>query len=200
MVVEETDWVARLKSSDDVQEAALAELREILIRGLTATLRNRYGSKVQPEDVVQEALIRILKKLDSFQGRSKFTTWAMTVAVRIAISEMRRKYFQDVSIEELATKNMQFEPSAPDQPIVDDPNRKKNVLSLLRELIETKLSEKQRSAIHALLNGIPVEVFAEKTGSNRNAVYKLVHDARTKLRKGFADAGVESDDLNSVFA
>ena len=194
------DWVKRLKSSDDVREPALAELRDILVRGVAATLRNHYGNKVQPEDVVQEALVRILDKLDTFQGKSKFTTWAMTIAVRVAISEMRRKHFQDVSLDELKNNTMRFEPSAPEESTNDDQGERNRVLRLLHELIETRLSEKQRSAVHALLNGIPVEVFADKTGSNRNAVYKLVHDARTKLRKGFEEAGINSEDFSTVFA
>ena len=54
--------------------------------------------------------------------------------------------------------------------------------------------------MHSLLNGMPVEVFAEKTGSNRNAVYKLIHDARVKLRQGFEQAGYKAEDVSSVFA
>jgi RNA polymerase sigma-70 factor (ECF subfamily) len=74
------------------------------------------------------------------------------------------------------------------------------MLAKLAELIETNLTNKQRDAMHSLLNGMPVEVFAEKTGSNRNAVYKLVHDARAKLHQGFEQAGYKAEDINSVFA
>ena len=100
-LVEKDDWVERLNSTGDARDEAIVELRRILLRGLTATVRNRYGNKIQAEDVVQDALIKILDKIDSFEGRSKFTTWAMTIAVRIAISEMRRKHFQDVSMDSL---------------------------------------------------------------------------------------------------
>ena len=199
-IVEEDEWVARLSSTGDDREQAIQELRDILVRGLMATCRNRYDSRVQPEDVVQDSLIKILDKLDTFQGRSKFTTWAMTIAVRVAISEMRRKYFKDVSMDELLSTSMRFEPVAVPEPAVGNESEKSSVLTKLRELIETKLSTKQRDAIHALLNGMPVEVFAEKSGSNRNAVYKLVHDARVKLRDGFERAGYKAEDIISVFA
>jgi len=193
-------WVSRLKSTDDDRDQAITELRELLLRGLRATCRDRYSNKIQAEDVVQEALMKVLEKLDTFEGRSKFTTWAMTIAVRIAISQMRRKHFEDVSMDELLDKSMHFEPAASEDPTVENNLQKTALLAKLKELIETKLSEKQKDAMHSLLNGMPVEVFAEKTGSNRNAVYKLIHDARSKLRNGFERAGYQAEDVNSVFA
>ena len=63
--VKNDNWVERLKSADDTRDQAITELTNILLRGLTATCRNRYGNKVQPEDVVQDALIKILDKLDT---------------------------------------------------------------------------------------------------------------------------------------
>lgn len=193
-------WVSRLKSTDDVRDQAIMELRELLLRGLRATCRGRYSNKVQAEDVVQDALLKVLDKLDTFEGRSKFTTWAMTIAVRIALSQMRRKHFKDVSMNDLLDNSMHFEPVASEAPLAEDNQQKRSLLIKLKELIETSLSEKQRDAMHSLLNGMPVEVFAEKTGSNRNAVYKLVHDARVKLRTGFEQAGYKAEDFNSVFA
>ena len=199
-IVEKDDWVERLNSTGGSREDAIKELRGILLRGLTATVRNRYGNKIQAEDVVQDALMKILDKVDSFEGRSKFTTWAMTIAVRIAISEMRRKHFQDVSMDSLLTDNMQFEPAASSEPSPGNEEEKTALLGKLRSLIDSNLTSKQREAMHSLLNGMPVEVFAEKTGSNRNAVYKLIHDARIKLRQGFEQAGYKAEDVSSVFA
>ena len=199
-IVEKDDWVDRLNSTGGSREDAIKELRGILLRGLTATVRNRYGNKIQAEDVVQDALMKILDKVDSFEGRSKFTTWAMTIAVRIAISEMRRKHFQDVSMDSLLTDNMQFEPAASSEPSPGNEEEKTALLGKLRSLIDSNLTSKQREAMHSLLNGMPVEVFAEKTGSNRNAVYKLIHDARIKLRQGFEQAGYKAEDVSSVFA
>lgn len=199
-LVDQENWVSRLKSDDDQRDQALAELRGILMSGLRATCRGRYGNKIQADDVVQEALMKVLDKLDTFEGRSKFTTWAMTIAVRIAISEMRRKHFKDVSMNDLLDRSMNFEPAASNEPSSENNQRKSALLIKLKELINSNLSEKQRDAMHSLLNGMPVEVFAEKTGSNRNAVYKLIHDARVKLRKGFEQAGYKAEDIHSVFA
>ena len=197
--VENDNWVSRLKDTGDARDEAITELRSVLMRGLSATCRNRYGNKVQAEDVIQETLLKVLDKLDTFEGRSKFTTWALTIAVRIAISEMRRKHFKDVSMTSLLGEGMQFDPAAADEPLSDE-GEKRSILEKLKELIATTLTDKQRDAVLALLNGMPVEIFAEKTGSNRNAVYKLVHDARVKLRQGFEQAGYRAEDINSVFA
>ena len=197
--VEKDDWLARLRSTGDEKEDAISELRTILMRGLTAICRNRYDNRVQPNDVVQDALLKILDKLDTFEGRSKFTTWAMTIAVRGAIGEMRRRHFKDVSINQLVGDGMQFEPAAVQELAPENDETKSAMLSMLNEMIETKLTEKQRHAVHSLLHGMPVEIFAEKTGSNRNAVYKLVHDARIKLRQGFEQAGYKAEDVNAVF-
>ena len=195
------NWVERLSADGERRERALEELREILLRGVSAVARKQFSTKLQVEDVVQDALVKILEKRDTFQGRSKFTTWAMTIAIRIAIRESRQKQFQDVSMDQLLGNNMQFEPPSQNgTPAEQLGQEKAQLLDKLKELIETRLSEKQRNAVHALLNGMPVEVFAEKTSSNRSAVYKLVHDARVKLRQGFEEAGFLAEDVKSVFA
>ena len=186
-------WIARLRSAGPEQEAAISELREILLRGVVAASRNRYGGQITADDVVQDALLRILDKLDTFEGKSKFTTWAMTIAVRVTISDLRRRHHKDVSMSSLHENSMGFEPEA--QPETDPDGIEKSILlTKLKELIDTKLTSKQRDVVHALLNDIPVEVYAEQTGSNRNAVYKLTHDARLKLREGFVEAGFDAID------
>ena len=98
-VGKQDDWVVRLRGDQQERDAAIDELTDLLIRGLSKSLSGRYGSGLQSEDIVQEAIIKILDSLDTFEGRTKFTTWAMTVATRVGISEMRRKHYQDVSIE-----------------------------------------------------------------------------------------------------
>ena len=185
--------VDRLSSTGAEQESAVAQLRDILLRGVTAASRNRYGGNIQVEDVVQEALLTILDKLHTFEGRSKFTTWAMTIAMRKAISELRKKHHKDISMSTLLNGSMSFEPEVSSQGVAEETERYR-ALAILRDLIDTKLTSKQRDAMHALLNNVPVEVYAQQTGSNRNAVYKLTHDARIKLREGFEEAGFEAID------
>ena len=198
---ERDNWLQRLSEDAADREHAIEELRNILIRGLSASLSTRYGGRLEPEDVVQEALMKILGSLDSFQGRSRFTTWAMTIATRVGISELRRKHYQDVSLDAItAGDNLSFELAVDDSSPASEQHEHGDILQLLHELIETELTERQRQAIRALLEGLPVEEFARHTGSNRNAVYKLIHDARTRLHAGFERAGVTSYDISAVLA
>ena len=74
------------------------------------------------------------------------------------------------------------------------------MIQKLQELIESQLTDKQKLAVRGLLEGMPVEEVARRTGSNRNAIYKLVHDARSKLRAGFEQAGIVADDIKAIFA
>jgi RNA polymerase sigma factor (sigma-70 family) len=194
------DWVRRLKSEEG-RDAAIRELTSLLVRGLTRSLAGRYGSTLQPEDVAQEAILRILETLDTFQGRSLFTTWAMTVATRVGISELRRKHYQSVSLDSMASgDNLVITLLSRDEPSDARSIEREQMIDKLRHMIDTELSDRQREAVQGLLDELPIEVIAERTGSNRNAVYKLIHDARLKLRAGFQDSGICADDIAAVFA
>jgi RNA polymerase sigma-70 factor (ECF subfamily) len=192
------DWVERLKSADPIREQAIVELRDLLVRGLHRSLSQKYGTGVQADDVVQDALIKILSSLESFEGRSRFTTWAMTIATRVGISKLRRKHFKDVSLDSMKS-GQNLVAVTDDTPEADEAERQR-IVEILKELIENKLTAKQREATQGLLDGLPVEEVARRTNSNRNAVYKLVHDARMRLREGFAEQGISSDEFSVVFA
>ncbi|MDA8563612.1 RNA polymerase sigma factor, partial [Mariniblastus sp.] len=153
------------------------------------------------EDVAQESLLKILKSLDSFEGRSKFTTWAISISIRTGISQLRRKHFKDVSLDAIsAGGDMSFDVA---DVAAGDPQQeavKKSMLSTLSGLINTELTDKQRVVVRSLLGGMPVEEIAERTGSNRNAVYKMFHDARKRLKSGFESAGYSADEVLAVFS
>lgn len=193
-------WVIRLTSGGESRDAALSELREVLLRGMSKLMSSRYGGGYSAEDAVQVALIKIMDSLDQFAGRSRFITWAMTVATRVGISEMRRKHYHDVSIESFASDGASFEVAAEVDVTASAELDRVSMIVKLQKLIDETLSEKQRFAIRSSLAGLPVEVIAEKSGSNRNSVYKLVHDARVKLRSGLEAEGISADVLAAVFA
>src|SRR5919108_5687626 len=95
-------WIRDLRACGPVQAEALADLRELLLRGLAKSFQARGDvDQAFVEDVVQQALVQILDHLEQFQGRSRFTTWAMAIAVRLAMSALRRKRWQDVSLESM---------------------------------------------------------------------------------------------------
>lgn len=187
-------WVERLSGDDDVRDAAIEELRSLLVRGLAKSMSQRYNAVLSPEDVVQEALVKILRSLDQFAGRSQFTTWAMTIAVRTAISCMRRKHFEDVSIESFRDHDQRrFELAISHDPPVEQNLDRGWVVEQLQTAIDRDLTERQRLAIRLSLEGMPVEIIAEKIGGTRNTIYKVIHDAKLKLRQSLERAGVTVD-------
>ena len=193
-------WPRRLRDESQ-REAALAELREILVRGLKRAFGAQGGGESFSEDVAQEALLKILEKLDQFSGRSKFTTWAMSIAIRIGTSQFRRKRFQDVSINTGdRDDNLQMNWADEEAIPVERRQEQQAVLGLLQQLIENSLTDRQRQATEALMHGMPVEEIAARISSNRNAVYKLIHDARARLRQGLESAGYGADDILTAFA
>lgn len=193
-------WMHDLRSPANAQEAMM-DLRRLLLRGLARSLQARaYVDEAFLEDVVQQAMMRILDNLESFQGRSRFTTWAMSIAVRTAMSELRRKRWRDVSLESLTDHGELTPPLA-----VDDTRdlhqqaEQQAIVDRLRQLIDTELTAKQRTAIMADLHGMPLEEIARRTGSNVNAVYKLLHDARKRLKRGLEAAGYSAEDVQAAF-
>jgi RNA polymerase sigma factor (sigma-70 family) len=199
IVFERDDWLERLRSAGPTRDAALAELRAILMRGLSRALVARGGGEAFAEDVAQEALLRILASLDSFAGRCRFTTWAMTIAIRIGISELRHKRFQNVSLQQITGgENLNIDTRADSTRSAEQQQRRAFIMATLRQLVEQTLTDKQRTIVQADLGGMPIEEIARRLGTNRNAVYKMFHDARRKLRRGFEAAGISAADVQAA--
>ncbi len=196
-----SQWLERLSPDNPEQHRAISRLREILVKGLKAAFLPRGKDETFCEDVAQESLLKILKALDSFEGRSKFTTWSISIAIRTGISQLRRKHFKDVSLDAIsANGDLSFDVA--DVSGIDPEKQavKTSMLGTLSELIDKELTEKQRVVVRSLLGGMPVEEIAHRTGSNRNAVYKMFHDARKRLRNGFESAGHSADEVLAIFS
>lgn len=191
-------WVDELRQG---KESALVDLREALLRNLRKALSHRpRADESFLEDVVQDALMRILDRLNQFQGRSQFVTWATAITVRIAMDQLRRLRWRDVSLSE-----MMAEADSPPEPAIDAAStpdaqaRGREIVQALRHAVENELTGKQRIALLAEMKGMPQVEIARRLGSNRNAVYKLTHDARKKLKKRLEAAGYTADDIVSTF-
>ena len=173
-------WIRDLRARGPVQAEALADLRELLLRGLAKSFQAR-GDVEQAfvEDVVQQALVHILDRLDQFQGCSRFTTWAMAIAVRLAMSALRRTRWQDISLESMSAP-IEDTPAWDRDDTMSPPQHAEQhaIVETLNRLIDATLTEKQWLALTAELGGMPLEEIARRMGSNINAVYKLLHDAR----------------------
>ncbi|QDU92615.1 RNA polymerase sigma factor [Lignipirellula cremea] len=193
---------AALLHGDDQRDSALSELRVVLVRHLRKALSS-YARADDPflEDAVQDSLLRILERLDQFEGRSRFVTWATTIAIHVAMSELRRSRWRDVSLDQVVDETSPLSRFATDDSSGPGNQVERNtILEKMQEVIDTQLTEKQRTAILAEMNGMPQEEIARQLGSNRNAVYKLTHDARKKLKQGLEATGYGADDIRAAFA
>ena len=200
MTTETYPWVENIKSESNRDEA-LGKLREVLLRGLKGAFYGRGQDDSFCEDICQDSLIRIVKNVDSFEGRSKFTTWAISIAIRVGISELRRRHYKDVSLEAITSgDDMKIELAIAEESDSGQGLDQRVVLETLSDLIENDLTDKQRTVVRALLGGMPVEEIARRTESNRNAVYKLFHDAKLRLKSGFEASKISPADIESLFA
>ena len=197
------EWLAALQGPE--QAEALADLRAFLVRGLRYALANRSDVDEQiREDFAQDALLKILNALDTFRGESRFTTWAQKIAVNVTFTELRRRRWQDTSLEAVTEgMSLDFVPdmlidrsAGPDQQAVQSA-----FLETLRRLIATELTEKQRQALIAVrIQCMPLEEVASRMGTNRNAMYKLLHDARQRLKKKMEEEGLSPQDVLAAFS
>jgi RNA polymerase sigma-70 factor, ECF subfamily len=155
------------------------------------------------EEVTQETLLRVLDQIDTFEGRSLFTTWVHKIAIRIALTELRRKRWRDASLDEL-TEN---EDAPPPPGLLADPQaspetaaERKDMLARVRRILEEELTPKQREALTLLgLQNVPMEEAAKRMKTNRNALYKLLHDARLRLRTRLALEDISPHDVLALF-
>lgn len=186
---------------------ALRELRATLVRGLRISLRTRVRSGLDElaEDSAQEALIKIMNNLDSFRGESRFTTWAQKIAIRVAFTELRRLRWQDVSLDE-ALERHEHTGSRTDAfsdggHTPEEISTRRDMLDSVRTFIDQELTERQRTAMTVVMfEGLPLEEAARRMGTNRNALYKLLHDARQQLKKRLEREGLTTEEVLAEFA
>lgn len=192
----ETDWIERLQGEPSTRDAALADLRELL----RAKLRHAFASSGDDfvEDITQDALLKIHSSLDAFEGRSKFTTWALTIAVRVGYTELRRLRWKDVSLDQVTGGTDAIDAGRTDsqnEPVASA--ARKQLVDDIHTIINEKLTPKQREVLLAELKGMPQEEIGRRMDSNRNAIYKLTYDARKKLKKELESRGYSQEDLNA---
>ncbi|MFN8385183.1 MAG: sigma-70 family RNA polymerase sigma factor [Anaerolineales bacterium] len=201
-------WIAELKNEGAEREAALEDLRAIIQKGLPYAL-SRWLSPDQPqfnslvEEVTQETLLRVLSQLGTFEGRSQFTTWVHKIAVRIALTELRRKRWRDSSLDEL-TENEDVPPPpgllADSQAGPETSAERADMLARVRRIIEEELTDRQREALVLLgVRDMPMEDAARKLKTNRNALYKLLHDARVRLKSRLSMEDIAPNEVLALF-
>jgi RNA polymerase sigma-70 factor, ECF subfamily len=201
-------WLADLRNSGTIHEDAINDLREVIQKGLPYALTRWLPSDsplFQPlvDEVTQETLLRVLDQLNTFEGRSLFTTWVHKIAIRLALTELRRKRWRDSSLDEL-TENEDAPPPpgllADSQASPESSAERSDMFARVRRILEEELTPKQHEALVLLgLQDIPMDEAAKRMKTNRNALYKLLHDARLRLKRRLALEDLTPQDLLMAF-
>jgi RNA polymerase sigma-70 factor (ECF subfamily) len=195
-------WLSALRGEGAEREAAVARLHELLLRAARFEVARRRAalSHVRGEELddialqaADDALVAVLSKLDDYRGASRFTTWAYKFALLEAGVRVRRRAWQE--------REVVLEPEA--WPLLADAGRSPQdqaetgeLMAAVRDSIDGCLTDHQREVLVALaLNGVPLDVLAERLNTSRGALYKSLHDARRKLRSELERRGFALDSI-----
>jgi RNA polymerase sigma-70 factor, ECF subfamily len=201
----ETDsraWLSALRLPGAERDQAVADLHELLLRAARFEVSRRRAalSYVRGEELddlalqaADDALVAVLAKLDDYRGASRFTTWAYKFALLETSVRLRRRAWQE--------REVVLEPEA--WPLMADagesPQRQAEAGELMRAIkqgVDSCLTEHQREVLVGLaLNGVPIDVLAERLNTTRGALYKTLHDARSKLRADLGERGFTLDSI-----
>jgi RNA polymerase sigma-70 factor (ECF subfamily) len=207
------EWLTALKSGGEAQAAALSDLRRYLRRvalyafhSRRSTLQHLATTDVEQlaEDCAQDALSAIFEHLDQFRGESRFTTWAYKFAVNAALMAARRERWGRMSFDQLLDSPDLVDRIGTVSDASADPHRRavqREMVATLQAGIAAHLTKRQRQALTAVVfDQVPLDELARHWGTNRNALYKLLHDARRKLKAHLRDLGVDPKEMLDVFS
>ena len=190
------EWHLDLHADGARREEAVERLQGLLLRATRFEVFRRRGSLPQlqaaeldelAQDAADDAALSVLRRLDDFRGESSFRTWVYKFALLEASVKVRRRAWRD---REVTLEPEQWESLAHAGPGPDDDAENAALLEAVRDGIRTALTPRQRQIlVAAVLEGVPIDVLAERLDSNRNALYKVLHDARQRLRSHVAAAG-----------
>jgi RNA polymerase sigma-70 factor (ECF subfamily) len=209
------EWLHDLTASGETQEAAIADLRDLLLRAALYFFNrnladfeglNRDEIVQRAEDCAQEALIAVMNHISDFRGDSKFTTWAYKFAINMALMASRHERWKAISLDQMSSledgslsewmKQDRAPGLAPDQSALQG-----EVGEIIRDVIEHDLTDKQRQIlVMVIFNEVPMDEIVQRLGTNRNAVYKTLHDARRKLKSSLQARGFEVGETLALFS
>jgi RNA polymerase sigma-70 factor, ECF subfamily len=192
------EWHLDLHAEGTRRDEAVARLHGLLLRAARFEVFRRRNSLPQVsaaelDDLAQQAAddaaVSVLRRLGDFRGESSFRTWAYKFALLEASVKVRRCAWMD---REVTLEPEHWESLAHAGPGPDDDAECGALLEAVRDGIRSALTPRQRQVLVAtVLEGVPIDVLAERLGSNRNALYKVLHDARRRLREHVATAGFQ---------
>jgi RNA polymerase sigma-70 factor, ECF subfamily len=182
-------WLADLRSSGTAHDDAVERLHDLLLRAARfevarrlPTLPHLRGNELDDIalEAADDALMSVLARLDDFRGLSRFTTWVYKFGLYEAAAKLRRRAWQgrEVPLEPESWGMFETASRSPHETL-----EQSELLEAVKDGIETALTPHQRQVLVALaVNGVPIDVLAERLGTTRGALYKTLHDARRKLR------------------
>lgn len=195
------EWLRGLRAEGATRDEAIARLHDLLLRAARFEVARRRPALPhlrgdELDDIANEAaadaLMSVLRRLGDFRGASRFTTWAYKFALLEAAVKLRKRAWQGREIP-LEPETWGLFSSSDLEP--DAEAEQSELLTTLQGAIAELLTPHQRRVLVALaLNGVPIDVLAERLNTNRGALYKTLHDARRKLRKHLAERGLALDD------
>ena len=198
---ESREWLRSLHAEDGTREDAILRLHSLLLRAARfevarrrPTLPHLRGNELDDiaNEAANDALMSVLRRLDDFRGTSRFTTWVYKFALLEAAVKLRKRAWQG---REIPLEPDGWDVFSSDRLGPDLEAEQRELLATLQGMIADVLTPHQRSVLIALaLNGVPIDVLAERLNTNRGALYKTLHDARRKLRKHLTERGLALDD------
>jgi RNA polymerase sigma-70 factor, ECF subfamily len=194
---ESREWLRCLRADGPVKEEAVARLHALLLRAAHFEVARRRpalphlrGNDLDDiaNQAADDALVSVLRRLDDFRGASRFTTWVYKFALLEAAVKLRTRSWQgrEVPLEPESWSLLAGNGLGPDEEM-----EQSELLTTLQRAVSEVLSPHQRNVLVALaLNGVPIDVLAERLSTTRGALYKTLHDARRKLRKHLDECGL----------
>jgi RNA polymerase sigma-70 factor (ECF subfamily) len=193
------EWLRSLRADGSTRDEAIERLHALLLRAarFEAARRRTHMAHVRDEleeiahEAAGDALISVLAHLDDFRGESRFTTWAYKFAVLETAVKLRKRAWQgrELPLEPEAWNLFSSVTFAPDAAVEQN-----ELLSTLQTAVADVLTPHQRQVLIAVvLNGVPIDVMADRLDTTRGALYKTLHDARRKLREHLAGQDLTLD-------
>ena len=187
------EWLRALRADGATRDEAIARLHALLLRAARFEAARRRGRLPHLRDELEEiaheaagdALISVLARLDDFRGESRFATWVYKFALLETAVKLHKCAWQgrEVPLEPDAWDLFESVGLTPPEQV-----EQSELLSTLQTAIGEVLTPHQRRVLVAVtLNGVPIDVLAERLDTTRSALYKTLHDARQKLRAHLAE-------------
>jgi len=193
---ESREWLRGLRADGAERDAAVARLHALLVRAArfevgrrNHTLPHLRGNELDEIalEAADDALMSVLRRLDDFRGASRFTTWVYKFALLEAAVKLRKRAWQgrEVPLEPEAWDVLATASAGPEAEV-----EQREVLHAVEDGIANALTPRQRQVLLALaVNGVPIDVLADRLDTTRGALYKTLHDARRKLRRHLEECG-----------